>query len=78
VTRGIDIRQWDYETVQWGDTLCANRRCGKVAEWLAEGLPVCSGCADELLERWVAIDLDPRLRWRLPTLWGDDEVFGPE
>lgn len=37
------------EEPAWGEQLCV-ARCGRLAEALWEGRPVCLGCADDLLE----------------------------
>lgn len=34
-----------------------------------DGAPYCLDCADELLQRWAAIELTPALRETLPPLW---------
>lgn len=57
------------EDIFWGDQLCMMPRCVQLAEVMYEDLPYCIDCADLLIERQVAISLDPSMRYKLPNLW---------
>lgn len=48
---------------------CSNRRCMRPSGVAVDGEPYCLACADELLERFVAVSLTPELREQLPQLW---------
>lgn len=48
---------------------CSNRRCMRASGVTVDGEPYCLDCADELLERFVAVSLRPDLREQLPQLW---------
>lgn len=54
------LRPWPLDSIAWGTTLCEAPDCFRPAELAGEvegleGIPLCIGCADELLERTVAI-----------------------
>ena len=40
-----------------------------LAECVYEDMPLCLDCADDLLDRQVAISLSPNIRGMLPQLW---------
>lgn len=56
-----------YDDVVWGETLCDDCR-HKSADGLYLGEPLCIACADNRLERFAAISLNPKLRDLLPPL----------
>ncbi len=60
-----------YDDVVWGISECQRRPCSAAAELLYDGLPLCIACADRLLERQLAIAIEPRVRDLLPA-WNED------
>ena len=48
---------------------CENRRCMRPADCDIDGQPFCLACADELLQRFIAVSWTPQLREQLPELW---------
>lgn len=64
----MNIREWAYDEVAWGETDCACG-CMKPAQLLYDGVPLTIECADLLLERQQAIAIAPRLREQLPWVW---------
>lgn len=60
---------WGSDDVVWGSTECQRKSCSAAAECLLDGLPLCLGDADELVERMEAVEIYPNLRELLPA-WG--------
>lgn len=56
------------EDIEWGNCLCSIRQCVNIAECVFEDLPYCLDCADALIDRQIAISLDPRMRQWLPNI----------
>lgn len=56
--------EWDIQT----PPLCS-ARCMRVAQCAIDGEPYCIDCGDLVLDRFVAISLNPALRESLPPLW---------
>lgn len=54
------------------DVLCSNCRV-RLAGGDLDGLPLCIECVEPVLERWVALELDPWLEAALPAF--DDDPF---
>lgn len=50
------------------DVLCSILHCVQRAELWYDDLPMCIDCADELLERQIAISMYPDMRHLLPQL----------
>jgi hypothetical protein len=55
------------EDVAWGDCLCSAKGCVKPADCLYESEPYCFDCAEALIERQIAVDINPSLRATLPA-----------
>lgn len=54
-------RRWSEANIVWGETACERPHCGKLAECIADGIPVCIDCADDYCERIIATELNPEL-----------------
>lgn len=67
---GLDRRT--IEAADWGRTvpICSRRGCPSPASCVLDRQILCLDCADDLLERMAALELEPRLRELLPA-WSD-------
>lgn len=59
----------DYDDVTWGDQLCLASNCMRVADVLLDGVPCCIPCADDVIERWIAVTMLPAIAQSLPPLF---------
>ena len=61
-------QRWRSENVKWGITECGVRGCSRAAELLVDEHLRCIECADDELERLIAVSIAPRLRELLPNI----------
>ncbi len=54
--------------ITWGQTMCSRRHCVEGAACLLDGWPFCLDHADDEVERWLALELNPELVGLLPAL----------
>jgi len=66
----IELRTWLYSDVAWGSTLC-EARCGRPADGLLDGVPLCPDCAEQLMQRELAVEMLPALREQLGDLFDE-------
>jgi len=52
------------------DVMCSAPACVQLALGLLDGVPYCADCAEQLIERAIAVHEAPSLRQTLPPLWG--------
>lgn len=67
------MREWPAAAIVWGETGCEGGCGGDPAELTFEGVPLCIGCADTLVEREQTLALaSPGLREQLVGLWAEE------
>jgi hypothetical protein len=57
------------ELADWPNLLCDAPGCGRLADGLLDGRPLCCDDADLIIERAEAVHLAPSLRSTLPPLF---------
>lgn len=56
------------DDIAWGECVCSMKYCMALAECLFDDIPLCLDCADDLLDRQIAISLNPNMRQLLPEI----------